>query len=337
MRNILVTGGTGFIGSHTVVELLDLGYNVIIVDNLSNSNPSVLQKIEMITGKSPVFYQCDITDSNALSDVFASHDIHTVIHFAGLKAVAESVAEPLKYYYNNVLGSTILLQVMEKYNVHRLIFSSSATVYGGNNPMPLTESSPTGPVNPYGMTKLAVENICIDLCNSDPKWHVALLRYFNPVGAHMSGLIGEDPLGIPNNLFPILTQVAIGKRNMLSVFGNDYPTPDGTGVRDYIHVVDLALGHIKTLSYLEENSGTHIFNLGTGRGYSVLEVINTFEKVNSLKVPHMISPRRAGDVAECYSNPSKANELLQWKAELGLEDMCRDGWRFQQQNPPSQD
>lgn len=334
LSNILVTGGTGFIGSHTVVELLQQGHNVVIVDNLSNSSPSVLDKIKQITGETPAFYECDITDHHGLSKVFTAHEINTVIHFAGLKAVAESVAEPLRYYHNNVVGSTTLLQVMEQHKVHRLIFSSSATVYGGDNPMPLTESSPTGPVNPYGMTKLSVENICRDLCNSDPQWRIALLRYFNPVGAHRSGLIGEDPLGIPNNLFPILTQVAIGKRSMLSVFGNDYPTPDGTGVRDYIHVVDLALGHIKTLNFLDENSGVHVFNLGTGRGYSVLEVIQTFEQVNGLKVPHIISPRRAGDVAECYSNPDKANLLLHWKAELNLEDMCRDGWHFQQLNPP---
>lgn len=336
-RNILVTGGTGFIGSHTVVELLEMGYNVVIVDNLSNSSSSVLTKIESITRRKPVFHLCDITDRSALTNVFASHEIHTVIHFAGLKAVAESVAEPLRYFHNNVVGSTILLQVMEQFQVHHLIFSSSATVYGGNNIMPLTEASPTNPVNPYGMTKLTVENLCTDLCNSDPKWHVALLRYFNPVGAHVSGLIGEDPLGIPNNLFPILTQVAIGKRNTLSVYGNDYPTQDGTGVRDYIHVVDLALGHIKTLPFIEENSGVHIFNLGTGKGYSVLEVINAFEKVNNLSIPQIISPRRAGDVAECYSNPEKANQILQWKAKLGLEDMCRDGWRFRQQNPPHKD
>lgn len=330
-RNILVTGGTGFIGSHTVVELLEIGDNVIIVDNLSNSNPSVLEKIEMITGRKPIFYHCDVTDRKALTNVFASHEIHTVIHFAGLKAVAESVAEPLKYYHNNVVGSIILMQVMEQFHVHNLIFSSSATVYGGNNIMPLTEASPTGPVNPYGMTKLAVENICRDLCSSDQNWHIALLRYFNPVGAHVSGLIGEDPLGIPNNLFPIITQVAIGKRDKLFVYGNDYPTQDGTGVRDYIHVVDLALGHIKTLPFVEENPGVHIFNLGTGKGYSVMDVIKAFERVNDLSVPHVISSRRAGDVAECYSNPDKANRILRWNANLGLEDMCRDGWRFQKQ------
>jgi len=266
-----------------------------------------------------------------LTNVFASHEIHTVIHFAGLKAVAESVAEPLKYYHNNVVGSIILMQVMEQFHVHNLIFSSSATVYGGNNIMPLTEASPTGPVNPYGMTKLAVENICRDLCSSDQNWHIALLRYFNPVGAHVSGLIGEDPLGIPNNLFPIITQVAIGKRDKLFVYGNDYPTQDGTGVRDYIHVVDLALGHIKTLPFVEENPGVHIFNLGTGKGYSVMDVIKAFERVNDLTVPHVISSRRAGDVAECYSNPDKANRILRWNANLGLEDMCRDGWRFQKQ------
>lgn len=328
-KEILVTGGTGFIGSHTVVELLNRGYSVIIVDNLTNSEKSVVDRIYDITKKKPILYECDISDLKLLSAVFDKHDIGYVIHFAGLKAVAESVLDPLSYYFNNVLGTINLLRVMEDHRVYNLIFSSSATVYGSDAEMPLSEFSTVNPVNPYGRTKLAVENICRDVSVSNDKWKIALLRYFNPVGAHNSGLIGENPMGVPNNLFPLITQVATGIRSHLSVFGTDYPTPDGTGVRDYIHVVDLALGHIQTMLYLESHSGIHTFNLGTGIGYSVLEVIRTFERVNHLKIPVKFSDRRPGDVAICYSDPTFANRELGWLTQKDLGEMCADAWRFQ--------
>jgi UDP-glucose 4-epimerase len=328
-KEILVTGGTGFIGSHTVVELLNRGYSVVIVDNLANSEKSVIDRIYEITGIKPILYEYDITDLNHLSVVFDKHDIEYVIHFAGLKAVAQSVLDPLSYYFNNVLGTINLLKAMEDHHVYNLIFSSSATVYGADAEMPLREFSPVNPVNPYGRTKLAIENICRDISASNVRWKIALLRYFNPVGAHNSGLIGENPQGVPNNLFPLITQVANGIRSHLSVFGTDYPTPDGTGIRDYIHVVDLALGHIQTISYLETHSGIHIFNLGTGNGYSVMEVIRTFENVNHKKIPVKLSDRRPGDVAICYSDPTSANRELGWVAQRDLEEMCADAWRFQ--------
>lgn len=331
---ILVTGGMGYIGSHTCVELLKLGMDVVIVDNLANSNPEVHNRIETITGKRPVFYQLDVCDEAALSKVFDTHSIDCVIHFAGMKAVGESVTIPERYYANN-LGSTLTLcRVMAKHRVKKIIFSSSATVYAGDNAMPLRETSKTGNcTNPYGWTKYMGEQILRDIAFADKEWSVVLLRYFNPIGAHESGLIGEDPKGIPNNLFPYISQVAVGRREFLSVFGNDYDTPDGTGVRDYIHVVDLAKGHVAAIDYANAHTGTEVFNLGTGTGYSVLDMVKAFERVNGIAVPYKIAPRRPGDLATCYADPAKSCQELKWKAEKTLDDMCRDTWNWQKNNP----
>lgn len=330
---ILVTGGTGYIGSHTVVELLDAGADLLIVDNLSNSKLAVLDRIESITGRRPAFVQADIRDRAAMRELFASHAISEVIHFAGLKAVGESVAQPLRYYDNNVQGSLVLFQTMAEAGVKKLVFSSSATVYGDPHTVPIIEDFPLQATNPYGRSKLMIEEILRDLAIADPSWRIALLRYFNPVGAHSSGLIGEDPNGIPNNLMPFIAQVAVGKRPELSVFGNDYPTVDGTGVRDYIHVVDLALGHLAALQALNEKPGVLTVNLGTGQGYSVLQMIAAFEKASGKQVAYRIVERRPGDVASCYANPSLALERLKWQAERGIEAMCTDTWRWQSMNP----
>ncbi len=331
---VLVTGGMGYIGSHTCVELLELGMDVVIVDNLSNSNPEVLNRIETITGKRPAFYELDVCDEQALSVVFDENKIDCVIHFAGMKAVGESVAMPERYYANN-LGSTLTLtRVMAAHNVKRIIFSSSATVYSGDNEMPLRETSKTGNcTNPYGWTKYMGEQILRDIAFADKEWSVVLLRYFNPIGAHISGLMGEDPKGVPNNLMPYISQVAVGRRDHLNVFGNDYDTPDGTGVRDYIHVVDLAKGHVAAISYVCNHTGTEAFNLGTGTGYSVLDMVKAFEKVNDVPVPYEITARRPGDLATCYADPAKSKEQLGWVAEKNLEDMCRDTWNWQKNNP----
>ena len=331
---ILVTGGMGYIGSHTCVELLNLGMEVVIADNLCNSNPEALNRIEKITGKCPEFWEVDVCDEAALSKVFEANKIDCVIHFAGLKAVGESVAIPERYYSNNLSSTLTLCRVMAKYNVKKIIFSSSATVYSGDNEMPLRESSKTGNcTNPYGWTKYMGEQILRDIAVADPEWSVVLLRYFNPIGAHASGLMGEDPKGVPNNLLPYISQTAVGRREYLSVFGNDYDTHDGTGVRDYIHVVDLAKGHVAAIGYANSHTGSEVFNLGTGTGYSVLDIVNAFEKVNRVAVPYKIAPRRPGDLATCYADPAKSRELLGWVAEKTLEDMCRDTWNWQKQNP----
>lgn len=326
--SILVTGGTGYIGSHTCVELLNAGYDIVVLDNFSNSKPEVLDKIQQITGQDFRFYEADILDQPALHKIFTENQFDAVIHLAGLKAVGESVQIPLRYYHNNVTGSVILLETMTEHQVKRLVFSSSATVYGSPNVLPITEDHPLSAANPYGSTKLTIENILRDVYASDPDWSIALLRYFNPIGAHKSGLIGEDPQGIPNNLMPYLTKVAAGQLECLSVYGSDYPTPDGTGVRDYIHVVDLSLGHIKALEKIMQGKGVEAYNLGTGRGYSVLEVINTFEMVTGQKVNYRIAPRRPGDIDACYADPGKAKRELNWEARYSLEDMCADAWRF---------
>ncbi len=331
---ILVTGGMGYIGSHTCVELLNRGEDVVIVDNLVNSNPEALNRVEAITGKRPAFYELDVRDEEKLSAVFEAHKIDAVIHFAGLKAVGESVAKPMLYYDNNLNSTITLCRVMERYGVKRMIFSSSATVYSGDNEMPLTENSKTGNcTNPYGWTKYVGEQILRDLTKADSAWSVVLLRYFNPVGAHESGTIGEDPKDIPNNLMPYISQVAVGRLDHLSVFGDDYPTPDGTGVRDYIHVVDLARGHVAAIDYLMSHTGTEVFNLGTGTGYSVLDMVHAFEKANGISVPYEITPRRPGDLPTCYADPQKSAEVLGWKAERTLEDMCRDSFHWQSKNP----
>ncbi len=332
--NILVTGGAGYIGSHTCVELLELGYGVVVVDNLCNSNPRSLERVEELTGKSVKFYQGDVRDEALLRRIFAENEISAVIHFAGLKAVGESVAQPWRYYDNNLNSTLVLTKVMGEAGVKRIIFSSSATVYSGDNEMPLREDSRTGNcTNPYGWTKYMTEQILSGMAKADPEWSVVLLRYFNPVGAHESGRIGEDPRGIPNNLMPFITQVAVGRREKLSVFGNDYPTPDGTGVRDYIHVVDLAKGHVAAVKYVVENLGCEVFNLGTGIGYSVLDMVKAFEEANHVSVPYQIVDRRPGDLATCYADPAKSSEILGWKAEKNLVDMCRDSWRWQSANP----
>ncbi len=330
---VLVTGGAGYIGSHTCLELLRVGFDVVVVDNLSNSSEESLRRVRKITGKTLEFYKVDLLNKAHLVEVFDKHQFDAVIHFAGLKAVGESVDIPLKYYHNNITGTVTLCEVMAKYNVKNIVFSSSATVYGDPHKVPITEDFPTSATNPYGRTKLFIEEILKDLYVSDNYWNVVLLRYFNPVGAHHSGRIGEDPTGIPNNLMPFVSQVAVGKLKELAVFGNDYPTTDGTGVRDYIHVVDLALGHVRALQKLIGKSGVHIYNLGTGRGYSVLEMISAFEKVSGRKIPYRIIDRRPGDIAECYADPSKAEQDLGWRAERGIEDMCIDTWRWQRQNP----
>ncbi|MBP8760674.1 MAG: UDP-glucose 4-epimerase GalE [Parabacteroides sp.] len=331
--SVLITGGAGYIGSHTVVELLKAGQEVVIVDNYSNSKPEVLNRIKTITGKTPTFYEVDVLDREALDAVFSKEDIDSVIHFAGYKAVGESVAKPIEYYHNNITSSLVLCDVMRSYGVKKIVFSSSATVYGMNNVSPLTEDLPTSATNPYGYTKVMIEQILQDVAVSDSDWSIALLRYFNPIGAHESGLIGEDPTGIPNNLMPYITQVAVGKLPRLSVFGDDYNTPDGTGVRDYIHVVDLALGHIKALDKIKSTEGVGIFNLGTGVGYSVLDLVHNFEEANGVEIPYVIVDRRPGDVATCYSDATKAKEELGWTAQKTLVDMCRDSWNWQKNNP----
>ena len=332
--NVLVTGGAGYIGSHTCLELLNEGYGVIVIDNLCNSNPKSLERVQALTGKSLTFYEGDVRDEALLREIFAKHEIGCVIHFAGLKAVGESVAMPWKYYDNNLNSTLVLTKVMEEVGVQRIIFSSSATVYSGDNEMPLRESSRTGNcTNPYGWTKYMTEQILSGMAHADQNWSIVLLRYFNPIGAHHSGLIGEDPQGIPNNLMPYITQVAVGRREKLSIFGNDYDTHDGTGVRDYIHVVDLARGHVASVKYVTENLGCEVFNLGTGTGYSVLDMVNAFEAANNVKVPYQIVDRRPGDLGTCYADPAKSAEKLGWKAEKDLVDMCRDSWRWQSQNP----
>lgn len=332
--DILLTGGAGYIGSHTAVELLNAGFNVIIADNYSNSSPEVINRIELITGKTVTAYKVDITDKKALESVFEKHSIEGVIHFAGLKAVGESVRVPLRYYRNNIDCTLTLLETMENFSVNRIIFSSSATVYGTPKSLPLFEDMTTGPCsNPYGSTKLFIEQIIRDTAASNKELSAVLLRYFNPVGAHQSGLIGEMPNGIPNNLMPYISQVAVGKLEKLSVYGNDYPTKDGTGVRDYIHVVDLAKGHVAALKYCLDHSGVEVFNLGTGIGYSVLDIVNAFINVNKIDIPYCIADRREGDIAEMYANADKALNLMGWKAVLSLEDMCRDTWNWQKNNP----
>lgn len=331
--SILVAGGAGYIGSHTVVELLKLGKEVVIVDNLSNSSILVLDRIETITGKRPTFYELDVADKEALRQVFENENIEAAIHFAGYKAVGESVAKPIMYYENNIMSTLALVEVMTEFSVKKIVFSSSATVYGLNNPSPLVETMPTSATNPYGYTKVMLEQILRDVEVADKEWSIALLRYFNPIGAHESGLIGEDPAGIPNNLMPFIAQVAVGKREELSVFGNDYDTVDGTGVRDYIHVIDLALGHIKALEKISTTAGVHTYNLGSGQGTSVLELVQAFEKVNGVPVPYKIVDRRPGDVATCYANADKALAELNWKTEKTIEDMCRDTWNWQSKNP----
>lgn len=335
MGKILVTGGAGFIGSHTCVELLETGYDIIVVDNFSNSKPEALSRIKKITGKDFKFYEADLLDLDKLNAIFDENDdIDAVIHFAGLKAVGESVRMPLEYYHNNITGTLMLIDAMRKHGVKKIVFSSSATVYGVNNPVPYVETMPTNSsTNPYGYTKVMIEQILKDVCVSDNEWSVALLRYFNPIGAHKSGLIGEDPNGIPNNLFPYIAQVAVGKLEALGVFGNDYDTPDGTGVRDYIHVVDLAKGHLCAVKYVMEHTGVEAVNLGTGKGSSVLDVLHAFEKACGRELPYVIKPRRDGDIAWCYSEPTKAKELFGWEAQFGIDEMCADGWNFAKNNP----
>ncbi len=331
---VLVTGGAGYIGSHTCVELLNAGKDVVIVDNFYNCKKSSLDRIRALVKKDFKFYECDIRDKKGLDEIFKKEKIDSVIHFAGLKAVGESVHKPLEYFDNNVNGTLVLLEVMRENGCKKIVFSSSATVYGMNNVSPLTEDMEVGGVtNPYGRTKYMIECILKDLYVSDDTWSICLLRYFNPIGAHKSGTMGEDPNGIPNNLMPYITQVAIGKREFLNVWGDDYDTPDGTGVRDYIHVVDLALGHIKAVEKVEGCNGLFIYNLGTGKGYSVLDVVKAFEKASGVEIPYRIGPRRDGDIATCYSDPSKAFKELGWKAERDIEEMCEDSWRWQKQNP----
>jgi UDP-glucose 4-epimerase len=331
--NILVTGGAGYIGSHTTLALLEAGYEVTVVDNLSNSKEVSLQRVQELTGKSLQFHQVDLLDRSGLDRIFAGQQFSAVIHFAGLKAVSESVGIPLRYYHNNITGTLILLEVMKKFNLCNLVFSSSATVYGEPKTVPVTEDSPLSATNPYGRTKLIIEDILHDLFTAEPDWNIALLRYFNPVGAHISGRIGEDPNGIPNNLFPYISQVAVGRLPFLRVFGDDYPTPDGTGVRDYIHVVDLAEGHINALEKLEQLPGLVTYNLGTGRGYSVLEVLNAFEKACGKTLTYQVMARRPGDIPTSFADPTKAQQELGWQAKLGIEEMCTDAWRWQFNNP----
>lgn len=333
MPTILVTGGAGYIGSHTCVELLKAGYHVVVVDNLINSNVEALRRVERLTGKRPVFQRIDLLNREGLAEVFAEHRPMAVIHFAALKAVGESVSQPLRYYHNNLTGTIHLLECMKAAGCRQLVFSSSATVYGDPERVPLTEDCRLMATNPYGQTKLMMEQVCRDLAQAEPGWKIALLRYFNPIGAHPSGDIGEDPQGIPNNLMPYLLQVAIGKRPHLTIHGNDWPTVDGTGVRDYIHVVDLALGHLAAVEKLGTLTGAVPINLGTGRGYSVLQMLTALEQASGKKIPYQIGPRRPGDIATCYANPSLAERVLGWKATRDLATMCVDGWRWQQQNP----
>ena len=330
---ILVTGGAGYIGSHTVLELLNTGHEVVVIDDLSNSSVEALIRVQQITGRKPIFYHETLLNKKALDQIFQSHSFESVIHFAGFKAVGESVAKPLVYYRNNLDSTLTLCEIMDNHGVNNLVFSSSATIYGDPASVPITEFFPLMAQNPYGQTKLFIEYILKDIYHSDEKWNIALLRYFNPIGAHESGHIGEDPDGIPNNLMPYISQVAVGKLEQLSVFGDDYPTHDGTGVRDYIHVVDLALGHLKALSKLESDPGLVIYNLGTGKGYSVLDVVKAFERASGIKIPFKIAPRRPGDAAECYADPSKAERELGWKAQFDIEKMCVDSWRWQSNNP----
>ena len=332
--SVLVTGGSGFIGSHTVVELQEAGYDVVVIDNLSNSTEKSLQRVQEITGKPVKFYKVDIRDREGLEKVFAEEQIDSCIHFAGLKAVGESVQKPWEYYENNIGGTLVLLDVMKKHGVKNIIFSSSSTVYGDPDSVPVTEESPVKKcTNPYGSTKSMQETIFTDIYNADKEWNIVLLRYFNPIGAPPSGKIGENPNGIPNNLMPYITQVAVGKMPFLRVFGNDYPTHDGTGVRDYIHVVDLAKGHVKALDRLKANCGLAIYNLGTGKGYSVLDIVKNFEEASGVKIPYEIQARRAGDIAENYADASKAEREMGWKAEKGIREMCEDSWRWQKNNP----
>ena len=336
--SILVTGGAGYIGSHTVVELQNAGYEVVVVDNLSNSSRESLKRVEKITGKPVTFYEADILDREALNRIFEKESIGSCIHFAGLKAVGESVQKPWEYYENNIAGTLTLVDVMRKHGVKNIIFSSSATVYGDPAVIPITEECPKGQcTNPYGWTKSMLEQILTDMQKADPEWNVILLRYFNPIGAHKSGLIGENPNGIPNNLMPYVTQVAVGKLKELGIFGNDYDTPDGTGVRDYIHVVDLAIGHVKAIKKLDEKVGLAIYNLGTGKGYSVLDIVKNFEAATGVKIPYVIKPRRAGDIATCYSNADKAKRELGWEAQYDIKEMCEDSWRWQKNNPNGYD
>lgn len=332
MSRILVTGGAGFIGSHAVVELLNSGEDVVVVDNFVNSSPEALERVKRITNREFGFYEVDLLDEKKLEKVFEENEIESVIHFAGLKAVGESVQKPIEYYHNNITGTLILLKVMKKYGCKKIVFSSSATVYGNPKELPIKENFPLSTTNPYGSTKLMIEQILQDVVVSDKDFSVAILRYFNPIGAHESGLIGEVPNGIPNNIMPYIMGVATGKYEELTVFGGDYPTPDGTGVRDYIHVVDLAKGHLKALDKIRNEKGVQICNLGTGKGYSVLELIKTFEKVNDIKVKYKIGARRPGDIPACYADPSKAEKELNWKAEKGVEEMCRDSWNFAVKN-----
>ena len=330
---ILVTGGAGYIGSHTTVELLTAGHEVIILDDFSNSSPKVLDRLKTITGKNIAFYEGSILNKPFLNKIFKENNIEAVIHFAAFKAVGESVKEPLKYYHNNITGTISLLEVMTENKVKNIVFSSSATVYGMNNISPLTEDMPTSATNPYGYTKVMMEQILNDVAFADKEWSVTNLRYFNPIGAHESGLIGEAPNGVPNNIMPYITQVAVGKLQELSIFGDDYDTPDGTGVRDYIHVIDLAKGHVLALKDNLATTGSHVYNLGAGKGYSVLDLVKTFEKENGVTIPYTIKPRRAGDIATCYANSNKAKEVLGWTAQKTLADMVRDSWRWQSQNP----
>ena len=332
--NVLVTGGAGYIGSHTCLELLEKGYGVVVIDNLCNSNPEALRRVEQLTGKPVKFYEGDVRDAELLRRIFTENAIGCAVHFAGLKAVGESVSMPWRYYDNNLNSTLVLTKVMGEVGVKKLIFSSSATVYTADNEMPLKETSRTGGcTNPYGWTKYMTEQILSGIAYADPEWNICLLRYFNPIGAHESGRIGEDPRGIPNNLMPYITQVAVGRREHLSVYGNDYDTHDGTGVRDYIHVVDLAKGHVAAVEYVDKNSGCEVFNLGTGTGYSVLDMVNTFQRVNGVEVPYTVVDRRPGDIATCYANPAKSERVLGWKAEKNLSDMCRDAWNWQKNNP----
>ena len=334
---ILITGGAGYIGSHTMVELLNAGRELVVVDNFVNSKPCSLERVKQITGKSFKFFEVDLLDKEALEAVVRENNIDSCIHFAGLKAVGESCAKPLWYYHNNITGTLNLCEVLAKYNAKRVVFSSSATVYGKPASVPITEDFPLSTTNPYGETKLMIERILKDICASDPEWSVSVLRYFNPIGAHKSGMIGEDPQGIPNNLLPYVTQVAAGRRECLSIFGNDYNTHDGTGVRDYIHVVDLARAHLKAIERAETLTGIEYFNIGTGVGYSVLDIVHAYEKATGIKINYRITDRRPGDIDECYANPTKAAELLGWKAEYNIEDMCRDSYRWQKQNPNGYD